>query len=420
MPRATYLCLTIVAAFPLQLLAAGPAVVMAPVSTATVEIARTLGMEPERDRGRFLFDFIRLLHAGPPTRTSPVETLARAEASRAAATTGEGLLVSVPLNAETWSAAVFRRRVPPDRLVTTILMDRRASLLAAGLAMLDDETLEFLSAHPVTLGELYEKSAPAMAAFGASLRIHDGRIVTPGGVEATPIWEAVVGAPVGEPERFILLLFGEFAGRVAYVYDTIAGLRPAAAAFALSASTPDHALRVARLRALVTVGINDYREWKPDLLPYARPINDMALLLTRLSVDAGGVLQPPASRAFWSNVWGGNQAQGSSETQQASRTPVGDDSSDRVDVAWLAQSAAVGNITSGATDSIRSRSPSACSARRARPSRPTPCWPSERSHDRRCSCWHSNAWVSMRRPCLPSCRDRPRSSMPATAAGDSG
>ncbi len=346
MPRALYLCLTIVAAFPPRLFAAGPAVVMAPVSPAVVEAARTLGMEPERDRGRFLSDLVRLLHGGPPHRGTQLEALARAEAGRVPAPLAPAMLVPVPLDAETWGAAVFRRRMPVERLVSTILLDRRASLLASGLATLDDETLEFLSAHPATLTELYERSASSMAAFGASLRIRDGRIVTPGGDEATHIWEAIVGAAVTDPESFIVLLFGEFGGRVAYVYDTVAGLNAGAAAFALSAGTQDPVARLARVRALVGVGIKDYREWKPELLPFSRAINDLPLLLTRMSVDANGTLRPPASRAFWAGVWGTNPAQTSMEpaTRPPTQAAMSDDPTGAVDAAWLADAAAVGNM----------------------------------------------------------------------------
>ena len=345
MLRALSLCLTIVAAFPLRLFAAGPAVVMAPVSPAAVEAARTLGMEPERNRGRFLPDLIRLLHSGPQNRGTPLEALARAEAGRASAPTGAAMLVPVPLDADTWGATIFRRRVPLERLVSTILLDRRASLLAAGLATLDDETLEFLSAHPATLTELYERSAPVMAAFGASLRIRAGRIVTPGGDEATYLWEAIVGVPVTDPEHFIALLFGEFGGRVAYVYDMVAGLNARAAAFALSAGTQDPVTRVARVRALVGVGIKDYREWKPDLLPFSRAINDLPLLLTRLSIDDNGTMRPPVSQAFWAGVWGANPAQTPLEpAARPSTQGVIDDPNAAVDAAWLAEAAAVGNM----------------------------------------------------------------------------
>lgn len=344
MPRAPFLCLMIVAAFPLRLSAAGPAVVMAPVPAATLAVARTLGMAPELDRGRFLVEAVRLLHGGPESRTAPIDELRRADSAQRTPPEGDVLRVPVPLDPEVWSAAVFKRRVAVEHLVDAILLDRRAALLAAGLAALDDETLEYLGSRPATLTVVHERSAAIFAAFGASLRVRDGRVVPPGGEGAIPLWEAVVGAPVTAPERFVPLLYSLGGGRVAYVYDTINDLDPAAAAFALGASIPDAALRLDRFRALIAAAVRQYREWKPEALPYSRPLSDLGLLLMRLRFDEAGQLLPPMDRAFWAEVWGDAPSRASAEG--SAPTGAGDEGGgDRsVDAAWLVEATSTGNM----------------------------------------------------------------------------
>ena len=77
MPRALFLCLTIVAAFPLGSVAASPIAEDAPVSAEIAAVARLVEMDPSRDRARFMAELTRLLHTQPPQRT-PALALLRA------------------------------------------------------------------------------------------------------------------------------------------------------------------------------------------------------------------------------------------------------------------------------------------------------------------------------------------------------
>ena len=346
MPRLLLLCLTIVAAFPSPLVAADPPIVMAPVPPAVLATARALGLDPERDRARFLPELVRLLHGGPDNRTAHLDALRRADGERSMVAGPGAVRVSVPLGPEVWSTAILKRRVTLDSLVGSIATDRRAALLAAGLSLCDDETLAYLSTAPLLLGQLHERGAPGLAAFGGSLRIRDGRIVPPGGDEAVAMWEAVVGAPVSAPDRFVLLLLGESNGRLGYLYDTIAQLDRPRAAFALGLTMADPVMRLERFHALAAVALHDYHEWRPDILPYSRPVNDLVMLLLRLSVDDEGRMRPPAARTFWADVW-----KVSSEPASASGRPPSDlagplalPGEGPVDAAFLTDAAAVGTI----------------------------------------------------------------------------
>src|SRR5262249_49401658 len=141
-----------------------------------------------------------------------------------ARSSGGADLVPVPLNADLWSDAIFRRRVAREDLVLTILADRQATWLCHGLARIDDETLEFIANRPALLSRLYERSAALFATFAESLRVSDNHIVPPGGAAAVPLWEAALGERVTRPDRFVTALFDTSDGRVAYVYDTIGRL----------------------------------------------------------------------------------------------------------------------------------------------------------------------------------------------------
>ena len=131
----------------------------------------------------------------------------RLRQSAAAAAPGASELVPVPLTAAVWSKAVFLRDVTPGDLVIEILGNRQASLLCYGLASLDDETLQYLADHPAVLTQIYVMGAEAFAVFAESVRVRGGRMVPPGGDEAVPLWEAVIGESVTRPDRFLVALF---------------------------------------------------------------------------------------------------------------------------------------------------------------------------------------------------------------------
>src|SRR3954466_9698670 len=105
MPRTLLLCISIVAAFPTCAAAALTAEDL-PLSPATLALARSLGIDPMRDRARFMSEMVRLIYS----RSSPDRTSANDET---AAGTGDAVRVPVPLSAGAWRA-VFRKAVAPE------------------------------------------------------------------------------------------------------------------------------------------------------------------------------------------------------------------------------------------------------------------------------------------------------------------
>ncbi|HEY7285843.1 MAG TPA: hypothetical protein VH497_10390 [Vicinamibacterales bacterium] len=321
-------CLLIVAGIQARLAAAGTTTEDVPVPGGTASLARFLSIDPAPDRGRFMSEITRLVYETGEVRSSSVaflQSIRQAARNRmplmAVRSAGPAESVPVPLTADIWGDAIFRRRITNDELILTIIADRAASLLCNGLLQLDDETLEFFANHPGLLTRIYERSSPIFAAFAGSVHVHDNRVVPVGGDDAVALWEAVANEKVTRAERFLSTLFELNDGRVAYLYDTIAQLDASRRAFVLGAWMPAGPARVERFKTLALSSLNGFRDWHTRVVPFGRPSFDFAMAVWRLAVDETGRPAPPATRAFWSRVL--NSAESSDESP--------------VDAGWIAE-----------------------------------------------------------------------------------
>jgi len=245
--------------------------------------------------------------------------------------------VPVPLTARLWSDAIFQRPVTAGQLFAEIMADRRAALLAHGLAAIDDETLRYLSEHTDILTHLYEHGAPAFAAFGDALRIRGGRVIPYGGLDGARAWEEVLGAPPTQPDRFIRELFSAGHGRVALLYQTLAHLDSAHVRFALGSWMPDAAARVEQFKQVIAAeGARD--EWDVDIRPFIRPVHDPSMLFARVRVLPNGAPPRPASRLFWQRVFESADLSDDPARQLRNLQEEG-----VIDAGWLAQNVTMGD-----------------------------------------------------------------------------
>ena len=194
-----------------------------------------------------------------------------------------GETVPLPLDASIWRETLLQRQVPDNQIIAAVLSDRSTALLYHGLAGLDDETLAWLGPERETLRHLL-RHAGAFAVFGPSVRVRAGRVAVPGGTEAEPLWQAIVGAEPARPAAFVRRLFGDEPGHLAWFYDALANLDEPRLRFATSASLPGPA-RIERVRALLDVFESIGNEWQPEKQPFSRRPFDPALTL--------GVMQSP-------------------------------------------------------------------------------------------------------------------------------
>ena len=333
-----------------------------PVPGGLTALARALGVEVP-DRARCITEVVRLVYEDPKSRRDAKDSRAlrlRAyltvtevpkvpDASGSACSTcgtcgtfgtcGTLEYVPMPLSAAVWSQAVFRRPVRPTELFAAVMSDPAAALVAHGLAALDDETLGFLADHPVLVTWLYEVGAPVFATLTAHLRIHDGRVVPPGGPVAVPLWEAVLNVSASQPEAFVRQLIGRSEGRLAFLYDVIGHLDPSRAAFALGSWIEDRGVRAERFRALVAVATSAHPEWDVRAYPFARPWPDLMSMFSRVRVDPMGAPSFPASRAFWTHAF-----EASNPPRDSAGAHERLDSSRVIDAAWLAEAMVLGRL----------------------------------------------------------------------------
>lgn len=339
-------------ASPLAARADPPAVrASVPIAGGVAGLAEVLGAPRPFDRATALLDAARLLHESPPGQSAAADRRRRQLAAygRSRADTRGTLAngghpaantVPLPLPPRVWSAVVFGRPVSEDELALAILADRRAALLYAGLYALDDETLEYLSRDRKTLAALADRHAAAFAAFGRSLQVRDGRVVTPGGDADRPLWEALVGAPVDPPGPFILALFGAAGGRLAYFYDTMAHLDEPRRRYAL-ASSLDSERRLEAVQALVRIFVTAHPGWVVADRPFARPALDAALVLRLLHVDPDGRPTGPVWPTLLSPVFDDLPAvvpgasRGTFLPADPARATVRVEPDERADAAWL-------------------------------------------------------------------------------------
>ncbi len=152
--------------------------------------------------------------------------------------------VSLPLSPRVWlqvlygddaagAAAEHAAELAAD-LVGRLVTNPRAARFYAGLSALDDATLAWLQANPRVLARLADEHLTAFAQYGGGLRVRDGAVQAPGGAA---FWEALVGVPVTEPERFVDRLFA--SEQAANAYDLVARLPEASRRFVTGAGQPE-------------------------------------------------------------------------------------------------------------------------------------------------------------------------------------
>ena len=126
-----------------------------------------------------------------------------------------------------------------------------------------------------------------------------------GGPDGVLVWEAVLDAPVAQPELFVRALFSAGHGHVALLYQTLAHLDVPHLRFALGSWMPEPAARIDQFKELVAAE-TARTEWNVDLRPFVRPVYDPSFMLARVRVQNNGAPARPAARVFWQQVFDGS------------------------------------------------------------------------------------------------------------------
>jgi hypothetical protein len=268
-----------------------------PIPIASADLAAAAGIQRD-DPSTLGLDIVRLAFASPHNSTG-VETEARQAIARALESTGAGSRIPLPLSADTWRTRVLRTAAGDDRLAAAIFGGRSTALLYFGLMGMDGPTLEWIEGNPAVLDDMLRHPGNT-AAFARSIRIRDGRVITPG-ERADDVWAVLVEADPRVPSAFIAKLLAARNGRTAMLYDAVAHLDPPHQRFALG--RPDAPDRIARAQRLLEAVARETPGWLIDERPFMRSDVDAALLLRLVAVDDGGEMLAPSSKRVWARIF---------------------------------------------------------------------------------------------------------------------
>ena len=234
-----------------------------------------------------------------------------------------------PLPVDVWRDVVFDRPVAGERLAFRLLADRQAAFLYYGLLSMTPETVQFLAGNPKLLRELYERDASALAVYGRSLVVVNGRVRTPGGGAASVLWQRLAQEPIDRPGEFFKAVLRHDNGPFPFLYDAVASLDAPQQRFALGVGLEDRDQRRAFSRLYDVIAAN--LVFAPGT-PWPRGFPDPSVLLSQVRADDSGQPSGPAWEDLWDEALDGVEL-----PQNASRDVQGAGRSDPIEASRLAE-----------------------------------------------------------------------------------
>ena len=175
-------------------------------------------------------------------------------------------------------------------LLETILYDPSVARLYWALSRVDVETSESL-VHSVGLGKLLPYGG-VLDFYGRELCINNGKVVVPGGEQASGAWKDLVGADPASSGSFVLKLLSRDHGWLAAYFDVLSR----ADARHQKYFTDPHRLR------LFYSGLRGPDPKAPATRGTFRPAPWLLLLAARLQLDDSGAPLVPGDLAEWQDI----------------------------------------------------------------------------------------------------------------------
>lgn len=237
----------------------------------------------------------------------------------------DSLTVPVPLDANTWLDILPPVKPPATSdLFRRIITDRNALLLVSGLMATTDSVRAFFARDRETLRFIYQEGAGAFALVARRLQIDDGAVVVPGEADASTAWQALVEVSPANAGAFLRALVTRDHGRLAWYFDSVAGLDAAQLAAAWPAAVPPRE----RAETLYQVFRESDPQWRIADQPFRRGPIDAWMVLTQ-NHSADGVATSVLPQATWSLLFDNARV----DDERIART-LGDDARG-VSLAWL-------------------------------------------------------------------------------------
>jgi hypothetical protein len=273
--------------------------------TGGLDTYQAFGLVPE-ERGVALALLARQLHsqgAGTLERSMAARKLTAVlgtpgvppgAAPAPAQSTAAPITIAAPLTADHWREQLEL----PDRadLFPALVTNRAALLVAAGTMAADPSVRALLERDRGLLRFLMRTAPGAFWLAARSLRVGPDRFVVPGGAAAEPIWEALAGERVTRPADFIRALVSRDGGRLAWFFDTVAGMDPDRLAAAFGPG-PLFA-QAEQARAFYSAFRAADQNWKLEEHPFLRGVADPWMAATQVAVANGAVAGPT-----WQWLW---------------------------------------------------------------------------------------------------------------------
>lgn len=175
-------------------------------------------------------------------------------------------------------------------LLDTILNEASIARLYWALSRLDRETSHALE-QTVGLQKLLPHAA-VLDFYGRELCISDGKVIVPGGPQATVAWKELVGADPASPATFVVKLLGKDKGWLAAYFDVLSRISPKQQEY----FTDSHRLR------LFYSGLRTPDPTAPATRGSFRPAPWLLLLVTRLQFGSAGEPLVPGDLQEWNDI----------------------------------------------------------------------------------------------------------------------
>ena len=247
--------------------------------------------------------------------------------------------IAAPLTADHWRD-LLGPQAPKDLFAA--LISNRAVLLVCAGAINTDASVRALLERDRGLLRWIARTAPAAFWLASrSLAIDNDRVRVPGGPDAIPIWESLVGERVTRVPEFLRLLLSKDGGRLAWFFDALTVMTPERRVLAMGPASG--AAQGEQVRALYQGFRNADSNWRLEEHPFLRGITDPWIVASRVEIT-GNAIAPPAAQWLWERLFDRN------ELTRKAAADVPRDHDAPVTLAWLTQ-----RITSASAKERRDR-----------------------------------------------------------------
>lgn len=223
-----------------------------------------------------------------------ITSLSAPGSTAAAETDARPITIAAPLTADHWRD-VLGPQAPKD-LFAALISNRAVLLVCAGTLSGDASLRALLERDRGLLRWVVRTSPAAFWQAARSITIDTDRVRVPGGKDAEPVWEMLVGEKVTRVPEFLRLLLSKDGGRLAWFFDSMVTMAPER--WALVVGPAPIAAQIEQARSLYQAFRSGDSNWRMEEHPFLRGVTDPSMVTPRIAIQDGAIA-PPAAQWFW-------------------------------------------------------------------------------------------------------------------------